>query len=247
MDKSTRRKIIVIFQSLIGLILLIGSMAFGIFCFNKNADSQNLWILFAGLLSYPALALILMMLSQHYECMELIAFIFLLPIEFFQTVIPWFKLFLMFVVVVFGTAAVVFYVSIFFEIILWHKINLPLTLYLSFTLGTMFSSFSRYGSFILKVSFIKRMFVERMKTTNNYDKDAMRYTIYLIYFIALFLSYTHQFYAGVSSLQPEIIASFLTYFAYDRLLLNKDLIANIKQESKVNLFKHLNEMLGKRK
>ena len=174
MDKSTRRKIIVIFQSLIGLILLIGSMAFGIFCFNKNADSQNLWILFAGLLSYPALALILMMLSQHYECMELIAFIFLLPIEFFQTVIPWFKLFLMFVVVVFGTAAVVFYVSIFFEI-------------------------------------------------------------------------THQFYAGVSSLQPEIIASFLTYFAYDRLLLNKDLIANIKQESKVNLFKHLNEMLGKRK
>ena len=89
------------------------------------------------------------------------------------------------------------------------------------------------------------MFVERMKVTNNYDKDAIRYTIYLIYFISLFLSYTYQFYKGSSSLQPEIVASFLTYFAYDRLLTNNALIASIKQESKLNFFKHLDNILKK--
>lgn len=233
MHKLTRRKISIVSQSLIGIILLIGSMAFSIYCFNKSNDSQNLWIFISGFLSYPALALILMALSQHYKCIELTAFIFLLPIEFFHTVIPWIKLFFMFLVVVLGTAAMIYYAFIFFEIILWHRINLPLTLYISFTLGAMFSSFSRYGAFILKIPFIKRMFVERMKTTNNYNKDAMRYTIYFIYFISLFLSYTHQFYTGVSSMQPEITASFLTYFTYDRLLTNNTLIASIKQESKL--------------
>ncbi len=241
----TKHKIAIVSQLLVGIMLLIGSMTFAIYCLNKSANSQNLWILTSGFLAYPAIALILGALSHHYKCIELIAFIYLLPIEFFHTVTPWFKLLLMFLVVVLGTAAIIFYVFIFFEIVLWHRINLPLTLYISFTLGAMFSSFNRYGSFILKIPFIKRMLIERLKTTNDYDKDAIRYTIYLIYFISLLLSYTHQFYTGVSSLQPEIVASFLTYFAYDRLLTQNALIANFKQESKLNFFKYLHEMLKK--
>ena len=245
MNKLTKRKISIVSQSLVGIILLIGSIAFSIYCLNKSTDNQHIWIFISGFLSYPALALILMILSLHYKCLELIAFIFLLPIEFFQTVIPWVKLFFMFLIVVLGTAAMIYYAFLILEITLWNRINLPLTLYISFTFGSIFSSFSRYGSFILKIPFIKRMFVERMKVTNNYDKDAIRYTIYLIYFISLFLSYTYQFYKGSSSLQPEIVASFLTYFAYDRLLTNNALIASIKQESKLNFFKHLDNILKK--
>ena len=60
MNKLTKRKISIVSQSLVGIILLIGSIAFSIYCLNKSTDNQNIWIFISGFLSYPALALILM-------------------------------------------------------------------------------------------------------------------------------------------------------------------------------------------
>lgn len=41
----TKHKIAIVFQLLVGIMLLIGSMTFAIYCLNKSANSQNLWIL----------------------------------------------------------------------------------------------------------------------------------------------------------------------------------------------------------
>lgn len=121
-----------------------------------------------------------------------------------------------------------------------YNLTNELIYFVSYTLAAIFASNHRFGDMIIRITLTKKIFKQRAKISADYDVGAIRYLIYVIYFIFLFVGYFRSFYYNIDSFPKEISASFLVYIAFDRLMANKHLIKDINQRVKNSLTNQIN-------
>lgn len=192
-----------------------------------------------SILFYVLLLFLSLILSDKYIFANYIAVILSLPLRIFGIILPWFQQIIYFFFVVLFPAALICLILRFINVLQeYHWSNLFIY-FISYTIGAILSSSHRIGDFFLKITLTKKIFQERMKIPSEYDQGAVKYLIYTLYFIFLFVGYLKSFYLDIDSIPKEISASFLVYIAYDRLNANRQLTKSVNRKVLDNLFKEM--------
>ena len=224
------------------LIVFIGSI---IGCYwsikyqYENGDTTEI-LVFCGFIGYIFALFLSLSLSGKYKLANIISAIMYLPFQLLGIILPWYQqlmYFLFALVFPAGLCVFIFRVVNLTEGLNWSN---ELIYFISYTLSAILASNYRFGNFIIKITLAKRFFRERAKCSSEYDVGAIRYLIYLIYFVFLTIGYFQNFYKNIDAMPNEIAASFLVYIAYDRLMANKNLVKNVNQRVRKNLIDQIN-------
>lgn len=161
---------------------------------------------------------------------DMVFSIIALPLMLLNVFASWIKLaiILQFVVVC-GASIILLALRAFSELGLF---SLPedLCYYIAFTLSACLSTSEWYGNKMISLTRIKGLF-EKMKVYSYYETSPIRFSIYTAYFCFLGYDYCKMFYNGQSEINSVILASFVTYLAFDRIVGNFGLVGSLKDNT----------------
>ena len=178
--------------------------------------------------------------SDKYKFANIVSAILYFPIQLMSIILPWYQQLMYFLYAVVFPAGLFVFIFRIISAIGEYNLTNELIYFVSYTLAAIFASNHRFGDMIIKITLTKKFFKERAKISADYDVGAIRYLIYVIYFIFLFIGYLRSFYYNIDSFPKEISASFLVYIAFDRLMANKHLIKDINRRVKNSLTNQIN-------
>lgn len=227
-------------------IILCALIIIGIYCsiqyqiangYIKEVVSEI--VVFIGIIGYSIALFLSLFFSDKYKFARIIFGILYFPIQLLSITFPWYQQIMYFLfAVVFPAGLSVFILRIVSAI---GEYNLPneLIYFVSYTLAAILASNHQFGNMIVKITLVKKFFKERVKISAEYDVKAIRYLIYMVYFVFLFIGYFRSFYYNFDSFPKELSASFLVYIAFDRLVANKHLVKDVNQMVKKSLIEQI--------
>lgn len=202
-------------------------------------EVESLIIVFSCVFGYIIALFLSLLFSDKYKFASIILAILYFPFQLVSIILPWYQQIMYFLfVVAFPVGLCVFILRIVSALGEYNLSN-EFIYFVSYTLSAILASTHRFGDFIIKITLSKKFFKERVKISAEYDVRAIRYLIYMLYFVFLFIGYIRSFYYNVDSFPKEISASFLVYIAFDRLVANKHLVKDVNQRVKNSLIEQI--------
>lgn len=196
-------------------------------------------VAFVCVVGYIIALFLSLIFSDKCKFASIISAILYFPIQLLRIILPWYQQIMYFLfAVVFPAGLGVFILRIISSLGEYNLSN-ELIYFVSYTLSAILASNHRFGDLIIKITLSKKLFKERAKVSAEYDVKAIRYLIYLIYFVFLFIGYFRSFYYNIDSFPKEVSASFLVYIAFDRLVANKHLVTDVNQKVKKSLIEQI--------
>ena len=209
-------------------IILITAFAISLDFTIAHIDESIFWA--ACAVTYMLGVAFSVSLSHISSKFDMVLSIVLLPLMLLNVFASWIKLaiILQFVVVC-GASMILLALRVFRELGLF---SLPenLCYYIAFTLSACLSTSEWYGNKIISLTHTK-VFFEKLKVNSYYETSPIRFSIYTAYFCFLSYDYYKMFYNDQYETNSVILASFVTYLAFDRIVGNFGLIESLKDNT----------------
>ncbi len=197
-------------------------------------------VAFLCVVGYIIALFLSLIFSDKCKFASIISAILYFPIQLLRIILPWHQQLMYFLFVVLFPAGLCIFVLRIVSTLGEYNLPNELIYFVSYTLAAILASNHKFGNMIVRITLTKKFFKERAKISAEYDVGAIRYLIYMLYFVFLVIVYSKSFYYNVDSFPKEISASFLVYLAFDRLVANKHLVKDVNQRVKNGLIEQIN-------
>ena len=142
-----------------------------------------------GFLVYIIAFFLSLLFSDKYNFANIVLSILYLPLQLLRIILPWYQQFIYFLFALVFPAGLCVFVFRFINVAGEYNWSNELIYFVSYTLSAIVASHHRCGDFLIKITLTKRFFRRKAKVAADYDAGAIRYLIYLIYFIATYFGY----------------------------------------------------------